>query len=66
MKRTPPVGHRTEPPAAGTAGLGHVWGIPIRVHASWLLVFGLVTWSLAAGSFPGEYPGWAFHTYWLV
>jgi len=43
-----------------------VWGIPIRVHFSWLLVFGLVTWSLAAGYFPGEYPGWAARTYWAV
>jgi Zn-dependent protease/CBS domain-containing protein len=43
-----------------------VWGIPIRVHFSWLLVFGLVTWSLAAGYFPGEYPGWMARTYWAV
>jgi Zn-dependent protease/CBS domain-containing protein len=43
-----------------------VWGIPIRVHFSWLLVFGLVTWSLAAGYFPQEYPGWATRTYWTV
>lgn len=43
-----------------------VWGIPIRVHVSWLLVFGLVTWSLAAGYFPGEYPGWVARTYWAV
>ncbi len=43
-----------------------VWGIPIRVHFSWLLVFGLVTWSLAAGYFPREYPGWAARTYWVV
>jgi Zn-dependent protease len=43
-----------------------VWGIPIRVHFSWLLVFGLVTWSLAAGYFPREYPGWPVRTYWAV
>jgi Zn-dependent protease/CBS domain-containing protein len=43
-----------------------VWGIPIRVHFSWLLVFGLVTWSLAGGYFPHEYPGWAVRTYWVV
>ncbi|HSL52488.1 MAG TPA: site-2 protease family protein [Candidatus Deferrimicrobiaceae bacterium] len=43
-----------------------VWGIPIRVHVSWLLVFGLVTWSLAAGYFPGEYPGWAGGSYWAI
>jgi len=36
-----------------------VWGIPIRLHFRWFLVFGLVTWSLAGGYFPVEYPGWA-------
>ncbi|HEU5190106.1 MAG TPA: site-2 protease family protein [Methylomirabilota bacterium] len=43
-----------------------VWGIPIRVHVSWLLIFGLVTWSLASGYFPHEYPGWSTGTYWAV
>lgn len=43
-----------------------IWGIPIRIHVSWLLVFGLVAWSLAAGYFPHEYPGWATGTYWAV
>jgi Zn-dependent protease/CBS domain-containing protein len=43
-----------------------IWGIPIRVHFSWLLVFGLVTWSLAAGYFPHDYPGWAARSYWAV
>jgi Zn-dependent protease len=43
-----------------------IWGIPIRIHVSWLLVFGLVAWSLAAGYFPHEYPGWAAGTYWAV
>jgi len=31
--------------------LGRVLGIPIRVHASWFLVFGLVTWTLATEVF---------------
>jgi len=43
-----------------------IWGIPIRIHLSWLLVFGLVAWSLAAGYFPHEYPGWTVGTYWVV
>ena len=43
-----------------------VWGIPIRIHLSWLLVFGLVTWSLAAGYFPAEYPGWTAGSYWAI
>lgn len=28
--------------------------IGIGLHFSWLFVFGLVTWSLAAGYFPAE------------
>lgn len=66
MKSTPSLGHADDPPAPGTARLGRVWGIPIRLHPSWFLVFGLVTWSLAEGYFPIEYPGWAIPTYWVV
>lgn len=36
--------------------LGRIWGIPIGLNNSWFLIFGLVTWSLAAGYFPAEYP----------
>ena len=46
--------------------LGKIVGIPIRVHSSWFLVLTLVTWSLAGGYFPQEYPGWATVTYWFV
>lgn len=31
--------------------LGRVLGIPVRVHASWFLVFGLVTWSFSTEIF---------------
>jgi Zn-dependent protease len=46
--------------------LGKVLGIPIKLHSSWFLVAALVTWSLAGGFFPQEYPGWARATCWLV
>jgi Zn-dependent protease len=36
--------------------LGNIWGIPIGLHTSWFLIFGLLVWSLATGYFPGEYP----------
>ena len=36
--------------------LGKIWGIPIGLHTSWFLIFGLLTWSLAMGYFPEEYP----------
>ena len=46
--------------------IARIWGIGISVHVSWLVVFALVTWSLAAGYFPTECPGWARATYWLT
>ncbi|HEV8586811.1 MAG TPA: site-2 protease family protein [Methylomirabilota bacterium] len=36
--------------------LFRVRGIPIRIDLGWLLVFGLVTWSLASGYFPAVLP----------
>lgn len=46
--------------------LGRVWGIPIDLHWSLLLVFGLLTWSLALGYFPVEYPSLTPPVYWLL
>jgi Zn-dependent protease len=46
--------------------LGKILGIPIKLHISWFLVAVLITWTLAAGYFPQEYPGWPALTYWLV
>jgi Zn-dependent protease/CBS domain-containing protein len=50
----------------GSITLAKILGIPIRLHSSWFLVAALVTWSLAGGYFPQEYPGWTAATYWLV
>jgi len=46
--------------------LGKVWGIPIRLHMSWFVIFFLVTWSLASGYFPQEYPTLGSTAYWLL
>lgn len=46
--------------------LGRVFGIPVGVHASWFLIFALVTWSLSAGYFPVEYPGLSVAAYVLL
>ncbi len=51
---------------SGRLKLLEVWGIPIHLHLSWLVIWGLVTWSLAAGYFPHEYPSWAPAAYWAV
>ncbi len=50
----------------GSLELGRVWGISIRLHGSWLVVFGLVAWSLAQGYLPAQHPGWRPVTYWAV
>lgn len=46
--------------------LGRIRGIPIGLHYSWFLIFGLVTWSLAAGYFPGEYSDLSTSIYWIL
>jgi Zn-dependent protease/predicted transcriptional regulator len=46
--------------------LGRIAGIEIGIHYTWLFAFALVAWSLAAGFFPANYPGWAASTYWVV
>jgi Zn-dependent protease len=40
-----------------------VRGVPIGVHWSWALVFGLLSWSLATSLFPSTYPGLGSSTY---
>jgi Zn-dependent protease len=49
-----------------TFTVGYAAGVPIQVHINWFLIAALVTWSLAAGYFPQEYPRWAEATYWMV
>ncbi|MDQ4145273.1 MAG: CBS domain-containing protein [Actinomycetota bacterium] len=43
-----------------------VRGIPIGAHWTWLLVFGLLSWSLATALFPGASPGLGASTYALM
>ena len=52
--------------AAGRLTIARIWGIPISVHVSWLLVFALVASSLAAGYFPERQPGWGAATRWVL
>ncbi len=37
--------------------LGRIFGLEIRIDASWLIIFFLVLWSFTAGVFPQRYPG---------
>lgn len=36
--------------------IARVFGIPIYLHFSWLIVFGLIVWTLSTGYFPAHYP----------
>jgi Zn-dependent protease/CBS domain-containing protein len=40
----------------GTLRIITIRGIPINIHLSWLIVYALITWSLAVGYFPRALP----------
>lgn len=46
--------------------LGRLFGIDITIDPSWILIFLLVTWSLAVGVFPRLQPEWEPILYWLI
>jgi Zn-dependent protease len=43
--------------------LGRIFGIRIGINWSWLVVFALITWTLAVGIFPETNPGLSDGTY---
>ncbi len=46
--------------------IGRALGIPVRVHASWFLVFLFVTSTLATGYLPDTLPGLSSGRYWAM
>ncbi len=42
-----------------------VSGIPLKFHLNWFITAGLVTWSLAGGFFPQNYPHLDAGNYWI-
>jgi len=46
--------------------LGKVRGIQIEINASWLIIFGLVTFMLATSYFPQYYPEWDSSIMWIL
>jgi Zn-dependent protease/CBS domain-containing protein len=44
--------------------IARVIGIPIYLHFSWLIIFGLIVWTLSTGYFPAHYPDLPATSYW--
>jgi Zn-dependent protease/CBS domain-containing protein len=44
--------------------IARVFGVPIYVHFSWVVIFGLITWTLATGYFPAHYPDLPASSHW--
>ncbi len=50
----------------GGVRVARVFGIDIRIHASWLIILAVFAFSLATGFFPRSFAGWSTVTYWSV
>jgi Zn-dependent protease/predicted transcriptional regulator len=46
----------------GGFNLGKIFGIQVRLHYSWFIIFTLITWTLAASYFSAIYPAWSLTT----
>ena len=46
----------------GSIPIGRLFGISLRLHYTWLVIFGLVTWTLTSQYFPEEFPDWPWST----
>ena len=44
--------------------IARVIGIPIYLHFSWLIIFGLIVWTLSTGYFPAQDPALPASSYW--
>jgi Zn-dependent protease len=53
------------PLQTGSLKIATIMGIPIKVHFSWLIIFGLITWSLSTFYFPKAAPELPVTSYWI-
>ncbi|MBI3592540.1 MAG: peptidase M50, partial [Nitrospirae bacterium] len=53
------------PLQTGSLKIATIMGIPVRVHFSWLIIFGLITWSLSTFYFPKAAPSLPVRSYWI-
>ena len=56
---------RQRMPSSPGVRIGRILGIPIYVHASWVIIFVLITMSLAM-QFTQEHPQWSTVQHWAV
>lgn len=49
----------------GSWKIATIMGIPMRVHFSWFIIFGLITWSLSTHYFPKAAPDLPVAAYWI-
>lgn len=50
----------------GTWRIAKIFGIDVNIDSSWLIVFVLITWTLAGSYFPNQYPDWDSWLHWTV
>jgi len=46
--------------------VARIAAIDIEIHPSWLLILGLVSYTLSEGVFPDLYEHWSTAAYWIV
>jgi len=56
--------HRGEDPMS--LRVGKIIGVEIKLHYTWFVIFTLVTWTLAQGYMPRQYPGLSPALYWVI
>lgn len=66
MKANPESSNATMKKTHGGTNLFRLAGFQVSMDLSWLVIAFLVTWTLAAGVFPGKYPDLAPGMYWLM
>lgn len=45
--------------------IGRIFGIPIYLHTTWLIIFALITYTLAT-QFKSQHPGWSQTQFWML
>ncbi|MEJ2241464.1 MAG: site-2 protease family protein [Candidatus Bathyarchaeota archaeon] len=49
-----------------SVSVGKIFGVQIRIHYTWVFIFLLITWSLATGYMPSQFPGLETSVYWII